>query len=58
MSCNQVLLACNQRAIEDLYQLVMGRTMFKVQCSIVQSQNSGVRVRLSIDEDVQVCLMF
>ena len=30
MSCNQVLLACNQRAIEDLYQLVMGRIMFEV----------------------------
>ena len=38
--------------------LVMGRTMFEVRCSIVRSQKLGVRVRLQIDEHVQVHSMF
>ena len=38
--------------------VVMGRTMFEVQCSIVWSQNKVVRVWLLKDEHVQVCSMF
>ena len=37
--------------------IVTCRTMFKVECSIVQSQKFGVWVRLPKDEDVQLCLM-
>ena len=38
--------------------VVTGRTILEVRCSIVQSQNEGVGVRSSIDEHVQVGLMF
>ena len=34
------------------FSIVIGRTVFEVWCSIVQSQKKGVRVRLPIDENV------
>ena len=36
----------------------MGRTMFEVQCLMVQSQKCGVRDWFAIDEHVWVCSMF
>ena len=35
---------------EKIYLLLMGQTMFKVRCSIIQSKKQGVRVRLPKEE--------
>ena len=37
---------------EKIYLLLMGQTMFKVRCSIIQSKKQGVRVRLPKEEHI------
>ena len=37
---------------------IQNKGQFQVRCSIIQSQKWGVRVRLPIDEHVQVRSMF